>query len=246
MRVLILTVAGLSTRFSESLGYEVIKCIYHEKSFSESLLFRMLQRHEMFDKIVIVGGYRGDELKETIDKEFAAIADKIRYVINPFYSEYGSGYSLFVGYEAIKNEPVKELVFVEGDLFFDDESFLRIVYSKKDVITYTNQPVLSNKSVAFYLDVEDKIHYIFDTAHNLLMIEEPFKAIYNSGQVCKLKKFELVKRIFEQMSEYEKQGTNLIPINKYFNCLIQEQYETIGFKEWINCNTVDDFRASLG
>ena len=70
MKVLIITVAGMSTRFSRSAGKPVIKCLYHNKSLKDSLLYILLERSREFDYFIIVGGYRYKELCETIRASF--------------------------------------------------------------------------------------------------------------------------------------------------------------------------------
>ena len=55
MKVLIITVAGMSTRFSRSVGKPVIKCLYHNKSLKDSLLYILLERSREFDYFIIVG-----------------------------------------------------------------------------------------------------------------------------------------------------------------------------------------------
>ena len=77
MKILILTVAGLSTRFSESIGEPCLKCIFYRNSIKESLLYRMLHQKEAFDKYVIVGGYMFEQLKTTLENDFTEIQDKI-------------------------------------------------------------------------------------------------------------------------------------------------------------------------
>lgn len=245
MRILLLTVAGLSSRFSESVGYPCVKCLYYENDFSESLLSRMLERHSNFDEIVIVGGYEYEKLEHIIGKQFSKIRNKITLVKNEAFATYGSGYSLYKGYEVIKDKKFNELIFAEGDLFLDDETFDKICSSKGSVITYNYSPIESNKSVAFYISKDGKPHYIYDTGHKVLEINEPFQAIYNSGQVWKFNNQGLLKKVYEAMLDIELQGTNLIPINKYFQELNVSEYELLGFSKWINCNTVTDFKKSL-
>ena len=97
MKVLIITVAGMSTRFSRSVGKPVIKCLYHNKSLKDSLLYILLERSREFDYFIIVGGYRYKELCETIRASFKKFSDRILLIENPYYSTYGSGYSLYLG-----------------------------------------------------------------------------------------------------------------------------------------------------
>ena len=42
MKALIVTVAGMSARFSRSAGEQIIKCLYHTNSMKESLLYTLL------------------------------------------------------------------------------------------------------------------------------------------------------------------------------------------------------------
>ncbi len=245
MRILLLTVAGLSSRFSESLGRPCLKCIYYKNSFEETLMYKMLERQKYFDKIVIVGGFKYQELIVFLKEHFSKLMDKIILVENKEYSKYGSGYSFYVGIEAVKEMEFDELVFAEGDLFVDDETFEKVCNAKKSVITYNQDIILANKAVALYFDLEDSVHYIYDAAHGSLQINEPFTALYNSAQIWKFTQIDLLKVIIRQMTDNEKQGTNLMPINKYFQS-VSGEIAMIGFKYWINCNTIQDFNKTIG
>lgn len=245
MRILLLTVAGLSLRFSESVGKPCVKCLYYRDSFEESLLYRMLQRHTYFDKVVIVGGYQYSFLEETVKSRFSDIKEKLVMINNEHYSDYGSGYSLYLGYKKAAELAFDELVFAEGDLFLDDKTFDIVCKTPRDIMTYNYQPIESNKAVAFYISADGKPHYIYDTKHDILEIKEPFKAVYNSGQVWKFTDADLLSKVYDSMSETDLRGTNLVPVNEYFQRIDSKAYELIGFKMWINCNTVSDFDRSL-
>ena len=77
MKILILTVAGMSSRFSRSIGRECLKCIYYENDIKESLLYKMVFDNNAFDKYIIVGGFHYEELSKIINTEFADYSDKI-------------------------------------------------------------------------------------------------------------------------------------------------------------------------
>ncbi len=241
MRVLIVTVAGLSTRFSQTIGRSCLKCIYHEKDITESLLYRILKGSPQADKFVIVGGFLFEELKETIGSKFGEFQDKILLVKNEKFEEYGSGYSLYMGFLAIKNMEFDEVVFAEGDLWVDGEDYTRVWDCRRDVITCSREPVLASKSVAFYYDRNYHIHYIFDTSHSLLEIGQPFRGIFNSGQIWKFVSRKRVLHVMDSLTEEEWKETNLKFVQEYFDGIDKEGYELIEFKKWINCNTVDDF-----
>lgn len=117
MKILLLTVAGMSSRFSRSLKKECLKCIYYENSIEESLLYRMLHQQLYFDRILIVGGYRFQELQTVIHNDFSDFSDRLTLLYNEKYSSYGSGYSLYIGLKSILNIDFDELIFAEGDLY---------------------------------------------------------------------------------------------------------------------------------
>ena len=245
MRVCVITVAGIASRFSQSVGYNVLKCIYYKQSPKETLIYRMIRSVEDFDRCVIVGGFEFEALKAYVEQELWQWKEKIILVHNPYYREYGSGYSLYYGLKETIHTEFDEVLFAEGDLFVDKSSLRRVTDSKKSVLTITNTPVLAEKSVAVYCDSNWKLRYIFDTNHGILKIDEPFKAIYNSGQIWKFSDASHFRESFKSLSAKDWQGTNLNFIQKYFGTLDVSAYEIIDFKTWINCNTVQDFEDSL-
>lgn len=243
MKILIVTVAGMSTRFSKSLGRECVKCLYYKRGFSESLLYRLLHQPVTFDKYIIVGGYRFPELEEAVRREFPAYAEKIVLVNNTRYMTYGSGYSLFCGLMAAMRFPFSEIVFAEGDLYVDATSFAAVCGSGKDVITCNRDPITANRSVAFYFDLQGRVHYIYDTGHSALEIDEPFLEIRNSGQIWKFANAERLKKAVRSLPEESWRETNLVLIQRYFGEMDREQYNVIPLEKWINCNTVEDFNS---
>lgn len=242
MKILIITAAGMSTRFSRSVGRGVIKCLYTEGTFSESLICRMLRQPCGFDKYIIVGGYRYSELEAAVRDNFPDLADKLDIVENVYYEKYGSGYSLYCGMKKAMEYSFDEIVFAEGDLFVDTPAYSRVCSSGKSVITCNNEPICAEKAVALYFDISGKPHYIYDTSHGSLEIREPFISVYNSGQIWKLAHRDCICGIYNNMDMTDWEGTNLVFIEKYFNAVSPDEIEMIRFDDWINCNTVDDFR----
>ena len=241
MKILLLTVAGMSTRFSKSLGSECLKCIYFEKDMTESLLYRALRKNESFDKFIIVGGYKFDALKSYVDTYLKELKDKIVLLENPKFKEYGSGYSLYLGIEYAVNIGFDELIFAEGDLWVDKESFDNVLLSGRDAVTFNREIISSDKSVVYYFDSKKRIHYLYDLAHNSLEIKEPFISIYNSAQIWKFTSLERVAAAVDDLSQEEWQSTNLVFIQKYFGELNPNEFDLIEIRKWINCNTVSDF-----
>ena len=245
MKSLIITVAGMSSRFNRDLSEPVLKCLYYENNPWCSLLsLQISMSYEHVDEIIIVGGYKYDDLTAFIAKNIKDSEHKIKTVYNEHYSDYGSGYSLLKGIEVVSNK-TNEIVFIEGDLFFDAESAEDIFDSPKDVISVNNEPILSNKAVALYFDANNYPHYIYDTSHSCLEIKEPFTAIYNSGQMWKFMNPGKVRDICKSLTPVQEQGTNLEIIQKYYGEFTSSQLDIIRVNLWFNCNTLADYREAI-
>ena len=209
------------------------------------MLFQIVKKSDGCDKIIIVGGYEYEKLTYYVNTYLTAYSSKINMVYNPHFKDYGSGYSLLMGIEMAKKYNPDEITFVEGDLFVDDESFKNVLDSTVDVITINREPILSKKAVVAYVDTNNRIKYVYDAAHNSLSIDEPFKAIYNSGQVWKFVCTENLFEVISKLSEKQIQGTNLEIIGTYFSKKDMDNVNVIRFEKWINCNTVKDYDAML-
>ena len=245
MKSLIITVAGMSSRFNKDTKENVLKCLYFEDTPANSLI--SLQVHKAFDlvdEIIVVGGYKYEDLVQFIRNEMKDVNHMIKLVYNEHYHDYGSGYSLLKGIEAVSDK-TDEIIFIEGDLFFDTDSVVRIITSGKDVISVNNEPILSNKAVALYYDAAGHPHYIYDTSHSCLEIREPFTAIYNSGQMWKFINPARVHEICCSLTAAQEQGTNLEIIQKYFGVLDSSETEIVRVNLWFNCNTVADYREAI-
>lgn len=245
MKSLIITVAGMSKRFNKDTKEDVLKCLYYEDTPSTSLLNIQIQKtYDLVDEIVVVGGYKYDDLEQFVHQHVKDSGHKIKLVFNEHFHDYGSGYSLLKGIEAA-SQKADEITFIEGDLFFDTDSVVKIIKSGKNVISVNNEPILSNKAVALYFDAGSYPHYIYDTSHSCLEIHEPFTAIYNSGQMWKFMDAGRVRDICRTLTPQQEQGTNLEIIQKYFGAFNSSQLDIIRVNLWFNCNTVADYRQAI-
>ena len=245
MKGLIITVAGMSSRFNKDTKENVLKCLYYEDTPASSLLSLQVHKaYNLVDEIVVVGGYKYEDLERFIRQEMKDVNHKMKLVYNDHYSDYGSGYSLLKGIEVVSNE-VSEITFIEGDLFFDTASVEKIITSPKDVISVNNEPILSNKAVALYFDAQNYPHYIYDINHSCLEIHEPFTAIYNSGQMWKFMNPSRVREICQFLTPEQERGTNLEIIQKYFGAYMSSQLDIVRISLWYNCNTVSDYREAI-
>lgn len=241
MRALIITVAGMSTRFNADLDVPTLKSIYCDEH-NNSLLAMIVEKTDQIDEIIIVGGYKYDLLLTHIQTFQNHIKQKITTIFNPYFNEYGSGYSLYLGILALEGKKVNEIIFVEGDLYFEKKDFDKIIASNNDVITINPNPIYSKSAVVVYLDSNSQLRYVYNISHGLLTIKEPFQAVFNSGQIWK---FTNIQKLFEQvkgLTSKQIEDTNLEIIQSYFKDLPSEQYEIIMMNRWINCNTVGDYK----
>ena len=245
MCVAIITMAGGSSRFNEGQEKKALKGIYFEESPRETLLYSILRKCSGCKKVVLVGGYQYENLNEYVDTYRNEFPFEIEMVYNSLYERYGSGYSLWKGLErCFSHREFSDIIFIEGDLYFDSESFEQIKKSELSCITYNYQPILSNKAVIAYMDKMERIRYAFNVTHGLLQIAEPFSMIINSGQIWKFADQDRVGQLLSEMKEEEWQGTNLVFIEKYFEGISKEKIGFFGLKEWENCNTREDYRKN--
>ena len=246
LKIAIITVAGISSRFNKDVPKDemVLKCLYYQDNPKDTLIYKMLEKVSYVDNIIIVGGYKFDDLIEYINKYVPAeIKEKCDLAYNNHFDDLSSGYSLYLGIEeAFKfSGNIDEILFVEGDLDVDTISFNNVVESKKSVLTFNQEPIYSNKAVVLYQRENNDFIYAFNSDHGLLSIEEPFKAIFNSGQIWKFKDMDKLKIANDNFKKHIITDTNLGIIQKYFDLIENDDIEVIGFKHWVNCNTRKDY-----
>ena len=49
--------------------------------------------------------------------------------------------------------------------------------------------------------------------------------------------------LLQELSADQWFGTNLIPIQQYFGQLTTDEYNIFPILNWVNCNTVEDFKS---
>lgn len=249
MKVVIITAAGISSRFNEGVSEKerCLKIIYYEENKENTLLYHLLEKCRFADRIVLVGGYKYDDLKAYCDELPGFMKDKLILAYNEHYADLASGYSLYVGLKIIFDclKDVEEVLFSEGDLDIDKASFYRIIDSKKNVLTYSFEPIYARKAVALYQDGQGHFHYIFNHNHGLLKIDEEFSLIFNSGQIWKFTDIGALKTAGEKFYQIKKEETNLYIIQNYIDLCDTESFELIPLLKWTNCNTREDYRNLL-
>lgn len=248
MKTAIITIAGISSRFNQGVAPDEkkLKAIYYEDSELDTLLFHMVDRMNDSDRIVLVAGYKHEDLTEYIDKVFPqTIKDKISVVINDHYEDWSSGYSLYLGIkEAFKYGP-DCILFAEGDLDVDNETFNAIGSSTKSVITCNHEIIRSNKAVIGYCNEYGKYRYAFSESHGLASVNEKFSLLFNSGQIWKFTNMNYLEDAVAEFETVKENGTNLVIVSGYFEKEDPQNVELLDFKHWVNCNTREDYRDIL-
>lgn len=241
MKTAIIAVAGVSSRFNENESEPVLKGIYTETDYRKTLLYSILRKCKGYDKVVLVGGYQYEQLEKYVSDCKGEFPFQIQLVYNPYYRELGTGYTLKIGLEQCLREKCSEITVIEGDLFFDEESFDRIKTARRNVATYNDKTIYSNKAVIAYVNQEKKLKYVFSTNHGAVEIKEPFLEIYNSGQIWKFTNTELVEKLLADLPKEAWEGTNLKFIETYFSEIKEDEREMLPLKIWENCNTRLDY-----
>lgn len=249
MKAAIITIAGVSSRFNEGLPEteKRHKAIYYERDRQDTLLYHLLEKCLFADKIVIVVGYKQTDVIaycQTLPQE---MQDKLLFVHNEHFSDLGSGYSLYLGIEELRQqaEQVGEVLFVEGDLDIDRESFQQVVESPQSVLTYSYEPIYANKAVVLYQDGEGRYHYAFNRSHGLLSIEEPVSLLLNSGQLWKFTDWDRLQKANERFWTECRGESNLGIIRFYVEPCAGEDFVLIPLRRWTNCNTREDYSKIL-
>ena len=236
----IVTLAGSSSRFSKSIGYECHKSLYHDEKSSWTILSHHINLlcESGFDDIILIGGYKFEDVSAYIKQNFP---DRpIRLFCNPHYADWGSCYSLVMGIQQVK-EDCESLVFLEGDLIFDTDNFKKLINLSGNAITANKMLIDARTAVAFYISESGQLKYVYDTKHQKLSVNESFTKIGNSGQVWKFSDINKLKQVISQYKEPEFKQTNLKPIGDYYADVDCNDIPVVAFDVWFNCNTVTDY-----
>lgn len=239
------TVAGMASRFCADLEVPRLKCIYYESTPERTILYRLLDQASAYDRFYVVGGFQFEALRDYIGSVMPAEwRDKITMVDNPLYETTGSGWSLYLGLRAIEEScpDTSEVLFAEGDLCLDTGTLHAIGNAKGDVLTVNREEIRADKSVVLYYNAEDIPHYLYDTTHGTLRVEEAFHSIHNSGQVWKFADPTRLFSTMHRMPEERHKKTNLELIDAYYADSQGRNAERVCFQTWINCNTLADYR----
>lgn len=244
MRTAIITAAGLSSRFNAGIPEDkkVLKAVYSSGEVNDTLLSHLMEKCSYADHIILVGGYKFQDLYSYYIRNLSDMYRNVVLVKNDHFEDLASGYSLYLGIKAALEYKPDEVLFVEGDLDIDNMSFSTVVESNHSVLTCTTEPIYAAKAVVLYQDRNGHYKYVFNSLHGPLSIDEPFTCILNSGQTWKFKNIAALRQANDAFYKYEKNSTNLRIIQRYIESVQPDELELICLRHWTNCNTREDYR----
>ena len=147
--IAIITVAGISSRFNKGVSEEdkVLKCLYSEGDEKATLLYHMIKKLKYADHIIVVGGYKFEDLKKYVDSSMPSeLRSKLRLIYNEHFEDLSSGYSLYLGLKTVFEEfdEAGDVLFAEGDLDIDAPSMDAVIANSTSVLTYNLEPIKAN------------------------------------------------------------------------------------------------------
>jgi NDP-sugar pyrophosphorylase family protein len=247
----VVPVAGTSERFRESAGIDVLKCLYHEGRFEDSLLYFAASYAKAchFEVVCFVGGYQYEQLAAAV--EGAALRDltadlELRCLFNGEYESKGTAQTVYLGLREIVDDPelrdVSEIVLLEGDVVADADTLEALAEEKCDVLSAYREPISAKHSVAMYTTTDGEVRFAYDPQHRSLTIPEPFAEIRNCGLAWKLADVPRVRDTMDALSTEDLDGSCLPILAEYFKR--GGPYRMLEFREWVNCNTLADYRRA--
>ena len=110
-------------------------------------IYQLFENCGEYDSYIIVGGFLFEQLEQFVKDKLTNFSNKIELVFNPHFKDFGSGYSLFKGIDAVKEHG--DVTFVEGDLFFSKENFQQVYMCGKNVLSINQEPkgIMKNKNL---------------------------------------------------------------------------------------------------
>ncbi|QPB08558.1 hypothetical protein [Vibrio phage Va2] len=165
--------AGRGTR----MGGDTHKCLTPVGEYETPFIVKQMEKlNEAFDisGFVIVVGHLSDSIQETLGDDFRGVP--IWYVVNPNYSEYGSGWSLLKGMEAIRNieyfDESSSMIVTEADCLIPTDQYKRL-NNDWESRCLIGPNININKSVVVTVREHDcrMDEFVYDREHNNVLVK---------------------------------------------------------------------------
>jgi choline kinase len=149
MRLVIL-VAGVGSRL-RPLTDDRPKCLV--EIGGKSILSRFLEQAastEAFEEVVLITGYRQEQIADFVKGWQETHALPVRLVHNERYDETNNGYTLLCAHEWLKDG----FVLTDGDLLLDSEILRRVATHPESHLAVDMQSKLDEEAMKFVLDAD--------------------------------------------------------------------------------------------
>lgn len=250
-KFLLITCAGQATRFKESGGNTHKSIFSIDGDICKSPLGIMCQYAKFIERTpVIVTGFMTDEIDDALSELSSKLEIRIYSTYNEHYSDLGSNESLICGLQFIMQNfdyDDYDIMFAEGDLMVDFDTFREIANSQNCVVTTNGNSIINmNKAVVVYQNVHGTYKWAYDLAHKSVSITDA-RWLAESGQIWKFKisDYDLFV-ILDGLIAKDHKDTNLNMIYKIFATLSEfSDIDIKTFKQWFNVNTVNDYKLAI-
>lgn len=250
-KFLLITCAGQATRFKKSGGNTHKSIFSIDGDILKSPLGIMCQYAKFVERTpVIVTGFMANEIDDALLELSSKLGIRICSTYNEHYLDLGSNESLICGLQFILQNydyDDYDIIFAEGDLMVDFDTFREIANSQNCVITTNGNSVIDmTKAVVVYQNNRNVYKWAYDSVHNSVSIEDA-RWLAESGQIWKFKisDYDLFN-IFDGLIAKDHKDTNLNMIYKIFATLSEfSDIDIKTFKQWFNVNTVNDYKLAI-
>lgn len=247
MKNVVITCAGGSTRFSNSVNAPVHKSIYKAKDQVRCLLEWQIDTalsSKNVNKIIVVVGFQNTQVEDFVKSTYGN-DERIVIVNNELWSTTGSNLSMCLGLLACKNTKADSILCVEGDLYASNFRDLIDTPSTTSFLSTTNGHstidsnvdvlgIISKTSTGFQTSFE------YSTNHSVFENINFYNAVtlFPSGQMWELATEKINFDIVAKSAEIFPNKTNL-EVLQHFS---YSELPMIPFilTDWINCNTITE------
>lgn len=247
MKDIVITCAGGSTRFSNSVNAQAHKSIYKADGQVRCLLEWQIDTalsSENVNKIIVVVGFLHTQVEEFIKSKYPN-NDRIVIVDNKQWSSTGSNLSMCLGLLACKDTKAHSILCVEGDLYASNFKELIEAKSTGSFCATTNGHstidsnvdvlgIVSKTSVGFQTSFEySRNHSAFDYIYFYDVV-----TLFPSGQMWEIATPNIDFDKVAKSAELFPNETNL-EILQHFS-FRRSPMAPFELKDWINCNTITE------
>lgn len=249
MKDIVITCAGGSVRFSNS-----VKCLAHKSIYKAKNQVRCLLEWQIdtalssknVNNIIVVVGFLNNWIEEFIKSSYPN-NERITIINNEKWSTTGSNLSMCLGLLACKNTKADSILCVEGDLYASNFKELIEYPSTKGFRSTTNghSTVVSNVDVLGIISKENKsfkTYFEYSRDHSVFskIDYEKVVMLFPSGQMWEIATDKIDFDKVSKSAEMFPEKTNLEVLQLFSINSMLIELTPFPLKDWINCNTISE------